>query len=472
MNKPRSLRAQLLSRLTLPLIVVVVLDASVSYFVALHYADLAYDRWLLDSANSLVQQVKTQKNKVTLELPPSAVEMFRWDEIDKTFFKVESQTSGFIAGDKGLPSPSFSISMWNQDEPFFFEGVLQNKKVRIVSIFTTPPQSTEDVIISVAETLNKRRSMMNEIFLAVVMLQILLVFIIGLHIWTGINRGLKPLHELARLISQRSARDLNPIPDFNVPFEVRSLTHTINALLLKLGSTLLSQQRFIENAAHQLRTPLAGLKVQAERALLAEDMDTMKPALTHIKNAADRVAHLSTQLLVLARSESVPHDAPEFGRLDLVVLARECCMDWVPRALERSIELGFDAPNDPVFIAGDPTLLRELLNNLLDNAVCYGTVGGQVSVKIQTHPQTTLIVEDDGPGIEPSEVDKVFERFYRIPGSPGEGCGLGLAIVKEIADLHHTQARIDAGQSGCGTRVSILFDGDSLKRVSTKFPLL
>ncbi|MDD2759354.1 MAG: sensor histidine kinase N-terminal domain-containing protein [Methylomonas sp.] len=456
MNRPQSIRTQLLSRLTWPLIVVVILDASASYFVALHYADLTYDRWLQDSAKSLAQLVKTKKDKLTFELPPIAVDVFRWDDMDKTFFKVESEASGFMAGDKGLPSPS--IQSRGNEEPFFSDGDIQGQKVRIVSVLTTPTETSGDVLISVAETLNKRSGMMNEILLAVMLPQILLVCITGFHIWTGINRGLSPLNDLAKLISQRSAKDLNPIPDEGVPLEVRSLTYTINALLQRLGSTLDTQQRFIENAAHQLRTPLAGLKVQAERALLADNLDTMKPALEHIKNAADRVAHLSTQLLVLARSESVSHSANEFKAIDLIELARECCMDWVPKALERNIELEFDAMTTPVRMAGNEILLRELLSNLLDNAICYGNPGGHISVKIEPAFEPKLIVEDDGPGIQTKEADKVFERFYRIPGSRGEGCGLGLAIVKEIADRHGARITVgSAKQYGRGTRIEIVF---------------
>jgi len=453
MNKPQSLRAQLLSRLTLPLLLVVIVDAAVSYFVALHYADQAYDHWLLDSAKSLVQQVKAHKDKVTFELPPTAVEVFRWDEMDKTFFKVESEVGGFMAGDKSLPSPS--IASLVKEEPFFSDGEIQGQTVRIVSVFTTPTASSGDVLISVAETLHKRHSMMNEILLAVVLPQLLLVFITCFHLWIGINRGLRPLNDLTQWIALRSAKDLNPISDIGVPLEVRTLTHTINDLMQRLGLTLNTQQRFIENAAHQLRTPLAGLKVQAERALYAENPESMKPALAHIKNAADRVAHLSTQLLVLARSESA-HSAQEFKLIDLAGLARQCCMDWVPKALEHSMELEFDAPAADVYVTGDETLLRELLSNLLDNAVCYGKLNGHISVKIQAYPKAALIVEDDGPGIQANEADKIFERFYRIPGSPGEGCGLGLAIVKEIADLHGARVNITSKHRG-GTRFEIAF---------------
>lgn len=226
----------------------------------------------------------------------------------------------------------------------------------------------------------------------------------------------------------------------------------------KLNLTLNSQRRFIENASHQLRTPLAGLKVQAERAISAKDLETIKPALLQIKNSADRIAHLSTQLLVLARSESTMQKSSRFKTLDLSRLARLCCMDWVPKALERDIDLGFDAPVEPLYISGDETLLWELLSNLLDNAVRYGHPGGEINVKIEANTKVSLIVEDNGPGIHSQETDKVFERFYRIPDSPGDGCGLGLAIVKEIANLHEAQVTVGIGLLGHGTRFEISFE--------------
>jgi two-component system sensor histidine kinase TctE len=457
MNKPKSLRAQLLSKLTLPLLFVVILDAAASYYVATHFTNQAYDRWLLDSAKSLVQEVKAQQDHVTFELPPIAVEVFRWDDMDETFYKVESQKTGFMAGDDGLPSPA--ISELNKDQPFFFDGKIDDQPVRVVSVLTVPKTSTEQVIVSVAETVNKRRNMMSELLIAVILPQILLVLITGFHIWTGVNRGLIPLNDLARMIARRSAKEFDPIADVGVPLEVRSLTNTINALLQRLGSTLITQQRFIENAAHQLRTPLAGLKIQAERALSADNPETMRLALTHVKNATNRLAHLNTQLLVLARSESISHSAQELRLIDLTRLVRECCMDWVPRALERKIELGFEAPNTVVKVSGDDVLLRELLGNLLDNAISYGKSGGHISVSIESTPHFKLIVEDDGPGIPLSEHDKIFERFYRVPGSQGDGCGLGLAIVKEIADLHNVFISINSRfKADYGTRIEMVFN--------------
>jgi two-component system sensor histidine kinase TctE len=453
--RPKSIRSRILSRLALPFIVLVLLDAAVSYAVALHFANTAYDHWLLDSASSLAQQVKGKQDKITFELPPIALEVFRWDAIDKTFFKVESATSGFIAGDRALPAPAEPLT--EQKTPHFSDGKVQNKSVRIVSLVMIPSDSREAVRISVAETLNKRRLMMAQILTAVAVPQCLLLLVAGFHIWTGISRGLKPLQELAAAIDQRSAKDLDPIPDKDAPLEVHSLTHTINALLQKLGAAMMSQRRFVENAAHQMRTPLAGLKLQAERALQSDDFEAMKLTMGQIKNAADRVAHLNNQLLTLACSESMAGGMSEFETLDLKALVHQRCLEWAPKALERNIELGFDAPPLSLAVSADATLLCELMNNLLDNAIRYGLPGGHINVAVRADPCNMLIVEDNGPGIGAGEADKVCERFYRIPGSPGDGCGLGLAIVKEIAELHNARVEIGCGAQGVGARVVVVF---------------
>lgn len=454
MRKPLSLRMQLLLRLTLPLTLVVILDTAVSYYVALHYSNVAYDLWLLDSVRTLAHEIKTQRGGVTFDVPPTAVEMFRWDDIDKTFFKVESTRTGFIAGDGALPNPPDLALL--KTEPYYFDSEMQGTQVRVVSMLMAPTDIAEEVLVEVAETLNKRYSMMNDILLAVVLPQLLLVLVTGMHIWTGINRGLRPLHDLTQEIAQRSPRDLAPIPDAMVPLEVRSLTHTINNLLHRLASAMVAQQRFIENAAHQLRTPLAGLKVQAERALRMHNLIDMRPALANIKSSADRVAHLSSQLLVLARSENV--EVSHLSQaVDLHALARECCMDWVPRALEQKMELDFEAPETPMPVAGDATLLKEMLNNLLDNAVRYGKPDGKITVRLLPTERPALVVEDDGQGIAATEMAQVFERFYRIPGSQGEGCGLGLSIVKEIADLHGAKVGLSSAGVGQGLRVEVVF---------------
>ena len=297
---------------------------------------------------------------------------------------------------------------------------------------------------------------MMDILLADLVPQVALVLLVGIYLVIGVKRGLQPLHVLADEIARRSSRDLRPIPEQHVFLEVRTLTDTINDLLDRLSSAIATQQRFIANAAHQLRTPLAGLKLQVERAVREQDLSAMKPALMHIQDCADRMSHLTTQLLILARSDPINGDY-ELRPVDLCKLAKETSMDWVPKALQRHIEISFEGLTQPLYVQGDAVLLRELLANLLDNAICYGHERGNIIVKVECQPTPRLSVEDDGPGIPEYEIDKVFERFYRIPGSPGDGCGLGLAIVKELADLHKARLALSRCNAAGGTRFVLVF---------------
>ncbi len=455
MNKQRSLKAEILLRLAVPLIFFISIESVLSYFVTLHHADVAYDRWLLDSARSLTQEIKVRKGKVFVELPPAALEIFKWDESDQTYFKIISEEQGMLAGDKFVPEPFEVETDWTR--PVFFDDEMYGEPVRVVSMRITRENTSERVFVHVAETLNKRRKMMVDILLADLLPQMALVLLAGIYLIVGVKRGLQPLHALADEIAKRSSRDLRPIPEQHVFLEVRALTDTINDLLARLGLAIAAQQRFIANAAHQLRTPLAGLKLQAERALREQDLSAMKPALIQIQGSADRMSHLTTQLLILARSEPINGDY-ELRPIDLCKLVKETCMDWVPKALQRHMELSFEGTKRSLYVRSDEVLLRELLANLLDNAICYGHDQGNIIVKVESYPSPRLSVEDDGPGIPDAEIDRVFERFYRIPGSSGDGCGLGLAIVKEIADLHKARLKLSrAGEAG-GTRIELIFE--------------
>ncbi|TRW90273.1 sensor histidine kinase N-terminal domain-containing protein [Candidatus Methylobacter oryzae] len=454
MNKKRSLKTQILLRLAVPLIFFISAESVLSYFVTLHHVDAAYDRWLLDSARSLTQEIKVREGKVFVELPPAALEIFKWDESDKTYFKIISEQQGMLAGDKFVPEPFEVQTDWTR--PVYFDDEMYGEPVRVVSMSITPEQASEKVFVHVAETLNKRRSMMLDILLADLVPQMALVLLAGIYLVVGVKRGLQPLHKLADEISQRSSRDLRPIPEQHVFLEVRALTDTINDLLERLGLAIATQQRFIANAAHQLRTPLAGLKLQVERAQREQDVSAMKPALTQIQGCADRMSHLTTQLLVLAKSEPI-YGAYELRPVDLCKLAKETCMDWVPKALQRDMELSFEGLEQAVYVRGDEVLLQELLANLLDNAICYGHNRGNIVVKVESCPSPCLSIVDDGPGIPEAETNKVFERFYRIPGSQGDGCGLGLAIVKEIADLHKARLQLSRACQKGGTRIELEF---------------
>ncbi len=453
MPKRKSLRKDILFRLIIPLLFFVALETVLSYFVTLHHVDKTYDRWLLDSARSLAQEIKVKDANVSIELPLAALEILRWDDADKTYFKINSPEKGLIAGDSFVPETPDS----DGTKPIFFNAEIRGEPVRVVSMPVNKQENRTRFYVHVAETLNKRRDMMLDILLSDLVPQLILVLFACFYLFAGLKKGLQPLHKLADEIAHRSPRDLSPIDEAYVFLEVRALTDTINNLLERLSRAIVAQQRFIANAAHQLRTPLAGLVVQAERALREQDLDAMKPALLQMQNSAERLSHTVTQLLVLAKSGPVD-GMNELQATNLCEVVKTTCMDWVPKALSRQIELSLECTEPLLDIRGDPVLLRELLANLLDNAITYGRSNGSIVVKLNRWPVPSLSVEDDGPGIPESEKNKIFERFYRIPDSPGNGCGLGLAIVKEIADLHHARVELNRLTTSGGTRVEVIFE--------------
>ncbi|MGD7036529.1 sensor histidine kinase [Methylotuvimicrobium buryatense] len=461
MEQNRTLRTEILIRLITPVLLFVVFEAVSSYYVTRHYVDEAYDRWLLDSAGSLVQEIKVNDNRIIAELPPAALTIFKWDELDKTYFKIIAENQGMIAGDSFVPEPFDESTDWST--PVFFNDTVRGESVRGVSILVAREDLPEIVFVHVAETLNKRRNMMMDILLADLIPPIVLAIFIGFYMRKAVYRGLSPLRGLADEIAMRSPKDLSPIPEAHVFAEVRILTDTINGLLKRLDGAIASQQRFIANAAHQLRTPLAGLKLQSERALREDNMAAMKPALLQIQSSADRVSHIISQLLALAKSGAI-ESGLLLEKFDLLALVREVSSEWVPKALQNNIELSFEGPKHAVYINGNEILIRELLVNLLDNAICYGRENGSIIVRLKPGSSPTLTVEDDGPGIPVSEMDKIFERFYRIPGSPGDGCGLGLPIVKEIADLHQAELVLGTSPGKGGTKADVVFKQTSTEK--------
>ncbi len=455
MTKNKSLKSEILLRLIIPLIFFVALETVLSYFVTLHYVDKTYDRWLLDSARSLAQEIKIKEAQVQVELPHAALEIFKWDDLDKTYFKISSAEKGMIVGDSFVPEAANPMD--RSSNPVFFKSEIHGEPVRIVSMQVFRKDTQDRFFVHVAETLNKRKAMMTDILLADLIPQIVLVLFACLYLLVGLKRGLKPLNILAAEIAQRSPRDLSPIAEAHVFVEVRALTDTINDLLKRLAEAITAQQRFIANAAHQLRTPLAGLVIQAERALREQDLAAIKPALTQMQSCADRLSHTFTQLLVLAKSGPID-GMNELKPLDLYELVKTTCIDWVPKALHRQMDLSLECSEPAIFVRGDEVLLRELLANLLDNAISYGHKNGNILVSLKRSPSPILTVEDDGPGIPDYEKNKIFERFYRIPDSPGNGCGLGLAIVKEIADLHKARLVLSQKNSLGGTRIVLVFE--------------
>jgi two-component system sensor histidine kinase TctE len=318
------------------------------------------------------------------------------------------------------------------------------------------------ILIQVAERSTLRDDFARQIMLRMMIPQGILVLLSTLAVWFGVGIGLRALTSMRREIENRSHVDLSPLDENSAPAEVRPLVRAMNDLLSRLSAALAAQQRFIADAAHQLRTPVAALKTQADLATRQVRDGEAATTLHHLKTAADHAARLVSQLLTLARAEPGSHRSVMRQPVELIALARDVAGEWVPRALARGIDLGFDDTSAAGTINADPFLIHEMLNNLIDNAIQYTPAGGRVTVRVrQQGEQAILEVEDDGPGIPVEERKKIFERFYRLPGGAPEGCGLGLAIVREIAQGHKATVAVQSGAGGRGTCMTVTFPSPS-----------
>lgn len=450
---PVSLRAGLLLRLGIVLVLLLTLDALASYFTALHFANLVYDRWLIDSTRSLALAVHVEGGQIELDLPRVALEIFQFDELDTNYFKVSSARQGLIAGDASLPDVALPAVA---DLRLSF-GVLHGKPVRIVSTQIAPIVPGDPVRVSVAETLFKRSTLTREILIGMAAPQIALLGIALLLGRIVVNHGLKPLTDVAAQIEARGQSNLSPVPQRDLPREARVLVTRINDLLERLSNAMRAQKRFVADAAHQLRTPLAAVLLHAERAERAQDISSGREALRALHRNVERAARVSQQLLALARTDPEAVAAIELKNVDLTALTRRVGEEWIPRALERDVDFGLAVPDHPVLVRGDERLLSEMLSNLIDNALRYGNKGGHVTLIVEAGPPSRLSVQDDGPGIPPEERALIFERFYRVEHGNGDGCGLGLSIVKEIARLHQATVEVTSGANDRGSRFTVVF---------------
>jgi two-component system sensor histidine kinase TctE len=455
-QSPISLRAGLLLRLGIVLVLALALDGLASYFTALHFANLVYDRWLTDSTRSLAQAVRSEHGSIEFDLPRVALEIFQFDEVDKTWFKISSQHQGLISGDASLPDLAAAETGGQR----IGSATMHGNRVRIVSTVITPGRPEDRVVVSVAETLIKRSTLTREILIGMAAPQIALLGIALILARIGVNHGLKPLTDLAAQIESRGQNNLSPVPQRGLPREARVLAARINELLERLSNAMRAQKRFVADAAHQLRTPLAAVLLHAERAERAPDTPSEREALEALHRSVERAARVSQQLLALARSEPEAVSAIELKPVDLRVLTREVGEEWIPRALQRDVDFGLAVPDEPVIVRGDARLLSEVLSNLIDNALRYGKLGGHVTLIVEAGPPATLSVQDDGPGIPPEERTRIFERFYRVEHGNGDGCGLGLSIVEQIARLHQATVTVTSGANDRGSRFTLTFKQD------------
>jgi two-component system sensor histidine kinase TctE len=448
-HKQHSVFGEIVDWTLAPLLILWPISMAIQYFLAYTIANNVYDRELQNHVHALVRQVAFNDGKVSVSLPPAAAAVLRADEVDEIFFQVRDHRNDLVAGDKAVPVVEFSPEL-EPNTVYFRDDVLPQHEVRVAYVFAQVPGLPSAVLAQVAETNNKRSNLASHIIGDVLAAQFIIVPVALLFVWLGLEKGLEPLADLQQQIRGRRPGDLSPINEEDAPEEVRPLIRSINDLMQRLEASMKAQQRFVADAAHQMRTPLAGLKMQAELAMRQRDALGVQQSMRQIAASADRATHLINQLLLLARADA---DAPPpMERLDLERIVQRQAFEWVPRAMEREIDLGFEGTGRPCWIQGNAVLLQELANNLVDNALRYTRPGGRVTVRVlQEDNEAVLEVEDNGIGIDEADIDMVFERFYRVLGTETEGSGLGLAIVRGIAELHRGRVRLARNPAESGT---------------------
>jgi two-component system sensor histidine kinase TctE len=443
---PGSIRRRLLLFLIPSLLLMMVGAAALAYYVGLRVATSAYDRALLDPALDMAANIKIGPDGPRLEMLDQAQEALLYDNEDTLVFQVRGPSGALIAGDEDLPPPP-NLETGGRT---FFDAHYRGQLVRVAEV-----RSDSGLYVQVAETLHKRNRLIGEILAAGLLPALLIALATVALAWTGIARGIAPLAWIRTQLLGRSPTDLHPLDESAIPEEIAPAIGALNRLLAQVRDSNEMQQRFLANAAHQLRTPLAGLQMHLELLLRRELDPEVREALAGMHVATVRASHLANQLLALAKAEA---SADAFGRLatvDLYAVADRAVQEWIQRAIAHDIDLGFVLEH--TLISGNPVQLGELLDNLLDNALRYTPSGGSVTVccgSEQGHP--FLSVEDNGPGIPESAHGKVFERFYRMNDTPGDGAGLGLAIVKEVVQRHRGALRIESPAEH-GTRIVIRF---------------
>lgn len=457
-----------------PLLLLWPISLTLTWLVAQNIAGKPFDRALEYNVQALSKLLVVKNNKVQFNLTAPAREILRADDTDLVYYQVVGTQGEHLGGEHDLPLPPPEEKKPTNGEVRLREDVIQGETVRVAYTWITmdvkgATPATRPVLVQVAETLEKRKTLATEIVKGTMVPQFVTLPLAVLLVWLALVRGIKPLAQLEKRIRARKPDDMSPLDDTTVPEEVAPLVSSINDLLSRLKLSLTTQKRFLADAAHQLKTPLAGLRMQADLAQRETDADELKKSLKHIGLASVRATHTVNQLLSMARAETTGRSLAK-QRVDLVDLVSEVMADTVPRALEKKIDLGYEGPasgKPATALEGNPTLLKELVRNLLDNAVNYTPEKGQVTLRLLTDRFSgvlVLLVEDSGPGIPESERELVFQPFYRALGTNVDGSGLGLAIVLEIAQQHSATISIeDACLPGHtetpGARVAVRFAG-------------
>lgn len=452
-----SLFGEILDWMLAPLLLVWPISIAATHHIADEIADQAYDHVLAEQVVLIARAMTITSDGVSVSLPLATSAQIVDDDIDRQYFQVAVAGGESIAGIPEMPN----LRAGDERTPgsvLFRNGNLMGETVRIAYQLVPSPWDARPLLVQAAETRKQRNALSSRIISGVLLPQFAIIPLAVVLVWLGLTRGLAPLTRLQSRIRERKPDDLSPIDLRTVPEELRPIVMAFNDMMIRLQDNLDAQQRFISAAAHQLKTPLTGLKTQIELALQEQDCMQLRDYLQRIAMGVDRASHLTYQLLQLARAEASHEKAAQQKvRLDLGELAREVTMHCAPRALARNIDIGFEEADIPMKIFGVPLLLREMIDNLIDNAIKYTPPGGAVTVRLRIDSGWILEVEDTGIGIATADRERIFDRFYRVLGTNADGSGLGLAIVREIAELHQARIEVIDNPGGKGTLIRLAF---------------
>jgi two-component system sensor histidine kinase TctE len=448
-----SLRVRLLRRLWWPLLALLLLSAVADYKQAVHHARANQDLMLGRVAAALASRLDPGEGDARDDDPAPRLKrtvdiMQAGEDGDRLHFAVQAADGRVMGGNPAL----LGLAVPQASAPRFGDGVFAGRAVRVVS---WPHASAQGpILVVVAETTLRRRVQVRQVLFDTVWPNLLLMLTAMLLVHRGVRAAMVPLDRLGRQVDARAPEDLRPLQFKGLPLELVPLVQALNRLMSHLRRSAASQQAFLSNAAHQLRTPLAGVQTQIE--LAAQDA---APAQRERLNAAGaallRMARTTHQMLALARSGSDAVKEEDFAVLDLRELLEEAASEWLDAALAAQVDLGFELA--PARVRGSAWMLHELVGNLIHNAIRYSPPQGAVTVRCGREGASGcwLSVEDAGPGIPAGERDKVFARLYRAPHARPGGTGLGLAIVREVVLRHHGEVSLHTAPGGQGLLVRV-----------------
>ena len=437
----RTLLGKILIWMFGPLFLLWTIGIVITYFIAQNIANAPYDRTLTDHLRLLKHEVEQQAIQRGIQLSSSALTVLQSDSGQLAHWEIRDANGKSIGGNANIPLPD--NWSYENDKIKFHNETLNGQSVRVA--YSWGGRDTQGVpfLTLVAETNERRGVLQQEILTGMLTPQLIVLPLAALLAGLGLTQGLEPLTLLQERIRARRANDLSPINQDLAPSEIAPLVDAMNDLLAQLKASTETQRRFVANAAHQLKTPLAGMRTQAELALRERDPEQMNDSLRQLVKGTQRATRLVNQLLALTRAENSGNPGRlAMNPMELNAFAQRQTMEWVDAALERHIDLGFEPHPQDTWIQGHGLMLAELLNNLIDNALLYTPSGGWVTVRVGNDGHSAhLEVEDSGQGIAPEHRGQVFDRFFRVWGSSADGSGLGLSIVKEIADQHGADIR-------------------------------